>query len=76
MSSETIDECDAKTVKALDHILKNWKMDYIPSPIKLVHSDIVSTDDTPMSLRTVIVDDSSEFVQFLYNYKKHLRTRH
>jgi hypothetical protein len=25
---------------------------------------------------TVIVDDSSEFVQFLYNDRKHLRTRH
>jgi hypothetical protein len=41
-SPETIQECDAKTVKALDHILKNWKMDHIPLPIKLVHSDIIS----------------------------------
>ena len=54
-------------------------MDYIPLPIKLVHSDIVSTDDAPMNYEppnTVIVNDSSEFVQFLYNDRKHLRTRH
>ncbi len=40
-------ECDAKSVNALDHIIKKWKMDYIPLPIKLVHSDIVTTDDAP-----------------------------
>jgi hypothetical protein len=68
-SPETIQECDAKTVKALDHILKKWKMDYIPLPIKLVDGDIVTTDATPMTYElpnTVIVNDSSEFVQFLY----------
>jgi hypothetical protein len=48
-SLETIEECDAKTVKALDHILKKWKMDYIPLPIKLVHGDIVTSDETPMT---------------------------
>ena len=60
MSSEKIDECDAKTVKALDYLLKKWKMDYIPLPIKLVHSDIVTTNETPMTYEppnTVIVDD-------------------
>jgi hypothetical protein len=54
-------------------------MDHIPLPIKLVHSDIVSTDDTPMNYEppnTVIVDDSNEFVQFLYNDRKDLRTNH
>jgi hypothetical protein len=76
---ETIEECDAKTVKALEHIIKKWKMDYIPLPIKLVHSDIISTDDAPMtyeSPNTVIADDSSEFVQFLYKDRKNLRTSH
>ena len=54
-------------------------MDYIPLPIKLVHSDIVTTNDAPMSYEppnTVIVDDSSEFDQFLYNDRKDLRTGH
>ena len=54
-------------------------MDHIPLPIKLVHSDIVSTDDTPMNYEppnTVIVDDSSEFVQFLYNDRRDLRNSH
>jgi hypothetical protein len=78
-SPETIQESDAKTVKALDYLLKKWKMDHIPLPIELVHSDVVTTDDAPMTYEppnTVIVDDSSEFVQFLYNDRKHLRTRH
>jgi hypothetical protein len=78
-SLETIEGCDTKNVRALDHILKKWKMDHIPLPIKLVHSDIVSTDDTPMNYEppnTVIVDDSNEFVQFLYNDGKDLRTNH
>ena len=47
-------------------------------PIKLVHSDVVTTDEAPMTYEpqnTVIVDDSSEFVQFLYN-EKDLRTSH
>ncbi len=54
-------------------------MDYIPLPIKLVHSDMISTDDAPMSYEppnTVVVDDFSEFLQFLYNDRKHHRTRH
>ena len=78
-SPETIEECDAKSVKALYYIIKKWNMDYIPLPIKLVHSDVVITDDTPMNYKppnTVIVDDSSEFVQFLYNDRKDLRTSH
>lgn len=78
-SMETTEECDAKTTKALDHILKKWKMDYIPLPIKLVHSDIISTDDVTMNYEapnTVIVNDSSEFVQFLYSDRKDVRTRH
>jgi hypothetical protein len=79
LSSETIQECDTKTVKALDHIIKKWKMDYIPLPIKLIHGDIVTTDDATMNYEppnTVIVNDSSEFVQFLYNDRKDVRTRH
>jgi hypothetical protein len=54
-------------------------MDYIPLQIKVVHSDIITTDDTPMRYEpsnTVIVDDSNEFVQFLYNDTKDLRTSH
>ena len=43
-SPETTEGCDTKTVKALNYLLKKWNMDYIPLPIKLVHSDIVCTD--------------------------------
>jgi hypothetical protein len=77
--SSPIQECDAKTVKALDYLLKKWKMDYIPLPIKLVRSDILSTEHAPMTYgppNTVIVNDSSEFVHFLYNDRKDLRTSH
>jgi hypothetical protein len=78
-SPEVIEECDTKTVKALDYIIKKCKMNYIPLPIKLVHSDIVTSNETPMTYEppdTVIVDDSCEFVQFLYNDRKDLRTSH
>ena len=40
VSSETIEECDVKSAKALDRNLKKKEMRYIPLPIKLVHSDI------------------------------------
>jgi hypothetical protein len=76
---ETVEKCDAKAVNALDHILNKCRIDYIPLPIKLVHSDIVTTDDAPLSYaypNTVIVDVSREFVQYMYSYRNDLRTRH
>ncbi len=70
MSWKIIQECDAKTVNALDYILTKCKIVYIPLPIKLIHSDIVTNDEARMSYaypNTVIVDDSTEFVQYMYN---------
>ena len=52
-------------------------MDHIHLPIKLVRSDIVTIVDVPMNYEPPnTVDDSSQFVQFLYNDRKHLRTSH
>ena len=49
-------------------------------PINLVHSDIVTSWTAPMRYEppnTIVVDDSSEYVQYLYNNKKkELRTTH
>ena len=42
-------------------------------PINLVHSDIVTSWTAPMRYEppnTIVVDDSSEYVQYLYNNKK------
>ena len=37
----------ASCIKYPDYLLKKWKMDYIPLPIKIVHSDTI--DDAPMN---------------------------
>lgn len=38
-TQEMIQEFDAKSVEAIDHMLRKWKISHIP-PIKLVHNDI------------------------------------
>ena len=42
-------------------------------PINLVHSDIVTSWTAPMRYEppnTIVIDGSSEYVQYLYNNKK------
>ena len=70
--------CDIKCVEALNYILKKWNLDSTLS-IKLVHKEKVADGDHYMMYEapnTIIIDDSNEFVKYLYNHKKDLQTRH
>ena len=72
-----IKECDIKCVEALNYILKKWNLDAI-LPIKLVHKEKVAHGDLYMTYEapnTIIIDDSNEFVQYLYNDKEDLQGR-
>jgi hypothetical protein len=75
---KTIKECDIKCVEALNYILQRWNLDAI-LPINLVHRDKVTDGAQHMMYEapnTIIIDDSNEFVQYLYNEKEDLQTRH
>jgi hypothetical protein len=75
---KTIKECDIKCVEALNYILQRWNLDAI-LPINLVHRDKVTDGPHYMMYEvpnTVIIDDSNEFEQYLYNDKEDLQTRH
>jgi hypothetical protein len=75
---KTIKQCDIKCVEALNYILKKWNLDAI-LPIKLVHKEKVTAGAHYMMYEapnTVNIDDSNEFVQYLYNDKDDLQTRH
>jgi hypothetical protein len=75
---EMIEEFDTKSVKAIDHMLRIWEISHI-APIKLVHNDIETIYVVPIRYEppnTVVVDDSSYAVQYLYDNMKELRTAH
>jgi hypothetical protein len=75
---KTIKDCDIKCVEALNYILRKWNLEAI-LPIKLVHKEKVAHGDLYMMYEapnTIIIDDSNEFVQYLYNDKEDLKTRH
>jgi hypothetical protein len=75
---KTIKECDIKCVEALNYILRKRNLEAIV-PIKLVHKENVAHGDLYMMYEapnTVIIDDSNEFVQYLYNDKEDPQTRH
>jgi hypothetical protein len=56
---------DASENNKIKRVLAAAENGLHPIPIKLVHSDIVTTGETPMNYEppnTVLVDDSSKFV--------------
>jgi hypothetical protein len=68
---KSIKNCDFKCVEALNHILKKSNLEAILL-IKLVHKEKVA--DSALYImyeapNTVIIDDSNEFVQYLYDNK-------
>jgi hypothetical protein len=73
-----IEEFDTKSVEAIDRVLRIWKISHIP-PIKLVHNDIETIYVVPVRYKppnTVVIDDSSDAVQYLYENMKEPRTAH
>jgi hypothetical protein len=75
---KTIKKCDIKCVEALNYILKKWNLEAI-LPIKLVHKEKIAHGALYMMYEapnTIIIDDSNEFVQYLYNDMEDLQTRH
>jgi hypothetical protein len=71
-------DCDTKCVEALNYILRKRNFEAI-LPIKLVHKEKVDHGDLYMMYEapnTIIIDDSNEFVQYLYNDKEDLQGRH
>jgi hypothetical protein len=77
-AQEMIEEFDTKSVEAIDHMLRIWKISHIP-PIKLVHNDIETIYVVPVRYvppNTVVIDDSNDAVQYLYENMKELRTGH
>ena len=78
MPEKTIKDCDIKCVEALNYILRKRNLEAI-LPIKLVHREKVAHGALYMtyeSPNTIIIDDSNEFVQYLYNNKEDLQGRH
>ena len=76
-TQEMIEEFDTKSVEAIQHVLRIWKISPIP-PIKLVHNNI-ETIVVPVRYEppnTVVIDDSNDTVQYLYDSMKELRTAH
>jgi hypothetical protein len=77
-TQEMIEEFDTKSVKAIDHMLRICEISHI-APIKLVHNDIETIYVVPVRYEppnTVVIDDSSDAVQYLYDNMKELRTAH
>jgi hypothetical protein len=75
---KTIKECDIKCVEALNYILRKRNLEAI-LPIKLVHKEKVAHRALYMMYKapnTIVIDDSNEFVQYLYDDKEDLQTRH
>ena len=73
-----IKECDIKCVEALNYILRKWNLEAI-LPIKLVHKEKIAHGALYMMYEapnTIIIDDSNEYVQYLYNDKEDLEARH
>lgn len=71
-------EVDTKSVEAVDHMLRIWEISHI-APIKLVHNDMETIYEVPVRYEppnTVVIDDSSYSVQYLYDNMKELRTAH
>ena len=78
MPEKTIKDCDIKCVEALNYILRKWNLEAI-LPIKLVHKEKIAHGAIYMMYKaanTIIIDDSNEFVPYLYNDKEDLETRH
>ena len=77
-TQEMIEEFDTKSVEAIHHLLRIWKISHIP-PIKLVRNDIETIYVVPVRYvppNTVVIDDSNDAVQYLYENMKELRTGH
>jgi hypothetical protein len=75
---KTIKDCDIKCVEALNYFLRKWNLEDI-LPIKLVHREKVAHGALYMMYEApnaIIIDDSNEYVQYLYNDKEDLQTRH
>ena len=75
---KTIKDCDIKCVEALNYFLRKWNLEAI-LPIKLVHREKVAHGALYMMYEApnaIIIDDSNEYVQYLYNDKEDLQTRH
>jgi hypothetical protein len=75
---KTIKEYDIKCVEVLNYILRKCNL-YAILPIKLVHRENVTDGAHYMMYEapnTIIIDDSNEYVQYLYNNKEDLQTRH
>jgi hypothetical protein len=75
---KTIKDCDIKCVEALNYILRKRNLEAI-LPIKLVHKEKAAHGALYMMYEapnTIIIDDSNEFVQYLYNDNEDLQTRH
>lgn len=77
-SQETNWECDRKCLECIEHILRKWKMDFV-LPVRLIHSNQVSSLGLDMRYEppnTFIIDDTSEYVQYIFDNTKSLQARH